>query len=234
LRKSYKEIKWQKVTSNYLGKYKSMINVFFDLVEKERIKIRIMFTQNRNVPTGLGEYHHEHEYFLLYYQFIKHAFGLRYANPGSQTSKELRIYLDRLPDTKEKAALFKSHPTSLSKSKNFRDAKINVPENQIAEVKSHEHILLQMVDIVLGSMQFRLNDKHKNKPEGSWRRGKRTIAKENLYKLINKRIQKIYPNFNIGITTGTDGDRSNHWKHPYRHWKFVPSNYEQDDSKTKK
>lgn len=82
-------------------------------------------------------------------------------------------------------------------------------------------------------MQFRLNDKHKRKPKGKWRRGKRTIAKEKLYKLINKRIRKIYSNFNIGITTGIDGDRRNYWNHPYRHWLFIPSNYRQDDSKTK-
>jgi hypothetical protein len=230
----FAEIKWQKVTNNYLNKYKAIINTFFDLVEEDRIKVRIMFTQNRNIPLDLETYHHEHEYFMLYYQFIKHAFGLKYSNPYRQAFKNLRIYLDRLPDTKEKASLFKSHLTSLSKSTNFRNAKIKVSDEQIAEVKSHNHILLQMVDVVLGSMQFRLNDKHKVKPKGAWRRGKRTIAKEKLYKLINKRIRGIYPNFNIGITTGTAGDRSNYWKHSYRHWLFVPNNYKQDDSKTKK
>lgn len=230
----YKEVKWQKVTSNYLNKYKAIINTFFNLVEQDQIKVRIMFTQNRHVPVGLERYHHEYEYFLLYYQFIKHAFGLRYSNPDKNEYKRLRIYLDRLPDTKEKAALFKSHLTSLSKSTNFRNAKIKVSDDQIAEVKSHNHVLLQMVDIVLGSMQFRLNDKHKVKPKGAWRRGKRTIAKEKLYKLINKRIRRIYPNFNIGISTGKDGDMTNIWKHPYRHWMFLPNNYKQDDSKTKK
>lgn len=159
---------------------------------------------------------------------------MRYSNPGNKENKRLRVYLDRLPDTKEKASLFKSHLTSLSKSTEFRNARIIVPEDQITEVKSHKHVLLQLIDIVLGSMQFRLNDKHKQKPKGAWRRGKRTIAKEKLYKKINKRIRNIYPGFNIGITTGTKGDKTNYWKHPYRHWMFVPNNYTQDDSKTKK
>jgi len=61
-----------------------------------------------------------------------------------------------------------------------------IPEDQIAEVKSHNHVLLQCVDIVLGAIQFRLNDLHKVTPEGKWRRGKRTIAKEKLYKMINR------------------------------------------------
>lgn len=229
----YKELKWQKVTGNYLEKYKSVMNTFFGLVEQDKVKIRIMFTQNRFEPTNLEDYHYEHEYFLLYYQFIKHAFGLKFSNPDQDHIK-LRIYFDRLPDTKEKSALFKSHITSLEKWPEFRRQRILIPEDQIAEVKSHNHVLLQCVDIVLGAIQFRLNDLHKVKPKGKWRRGKRTIAKEKLYKMINRRIRKIYPNFNIGITTGTDGDQENYWEHSYKHWLFRPRSYREDDSKTKK
>ena len=83
-------------------------------------------------------------------------------------------------------------------------------------------------------MQFRLNNLHKVKPEGSYRRGKRTIAKEKLYKFINKQIREVYPNFNIGISTGLQGDIKNRWEHPYRHWSFVPSKHKRDDSKTKR
>ena len=38
-------------------------------------------------------------------------------------------------------------------------------------------------------MAFRLNDKHKIKPPGQRTRGKRTIAKERLYKHISQRIR---------------------------------------------
>lgn len=75
-------------------------------------------------------------------------------------------------------------------------------------------------------MAFRLNEMHKEKPEGQRRRGKRTRAKEALYKHINKRIRAIYPRFNIGVSTGTDGLAMNRWLHPYRHWNFLPSDYE--------
>ncbi len=43
--------------------------------------------------------------------------------------------------------------------------------------------------IVLGAMAFRLNNGHKEKPVGQNRRGKRTIAKEKLYKFIYSRIR---------------------------------------------
>lgn len=96
-----------------------------------------------------------------------------------------------------------------------------------------DHDILQCLDVVLGSIQFRLNDKHKEIPLGAKRRGKRTIAKEKLYKHINGRIREIYPGFNIGISTGVKGDKSNRWKHPYRHWLFLPANKKVDFEKTK-
>jgi hypothetical protein len=75
-------------------------------------------------------------------------------------------------------------------------------------------------------MQFRLNDLHKKKPAGERRRAAKTIAKEKLYRYISYRIRCIYPGFNIGESTGHQGDLSNRWK-------FVPKNREYDESKTK-
>lgn len=40
------EIKWSKVAHSYCEKYIALIDCFFDLIEKNIIKIRIMFTQN--------------------------------------------------------------------------------------------------------------------------------------------------------------------------------------------
>ena len=39
------EVKWQKVSKNYLSKYIDLMSLFFDLVSGDIIKIRIMFTQ---------------------------------------------------------------------------------------------------------------------------------------------------------------------------------------------
>jgi hypothetical protein len=226
------EIKWQKVSSGYLDRYMRVVDAFFDLIAAGRIKVRIMFTQKLFVPVNLTPEQRENEYHLLYYQFLKHAFGLKFCNPSPEPVR-LRVYLDNLPDTKEKNARFKGHIAALEKSKEFRDAHVLVPADQIAEVRSHDHIVLQCLDVVLGAMQFRLNDLHKEKPEGQARRGSRTIAKEKLYKHINSRIRAIYPHFNIGTSTGTDGDLANRWEHPYRHWLFIPAEREIDASRKK-
>src|SRR5579871_5432934 len=93
-----------------------------------------------------------------------------------------------------------------------RSANLFIRKQDITEVASHDHVLLQCLDIVLGSVCFRLNDKHKAKPAGSKRRGSRTVAKDELRRHILKLIQTIRPNFNIGITTG--GNLSDRWAMP--------------------
>jgi hypothetical protein len=222
-----KEMKWSKVTTQYLDKYLEVTSLFFDFVESDKIKIRIMFTQNLYEPSKLTVEQKNNEYFLLYYQFIKHAFGLAYADDShSQETIKIRLYLDKLPDTKEKAAQFKQYLVGLNEYKQFKNRGIYIDPQQIAEVTSHQHKILQGLDIVLGSIQFRLNDGHKEKPEGARFRGKRTIAKERLYRHINQRIRQIYPRFNIGVSTGIRDDLVNRWRDQYRHWLFIPSEYD--------
>lgn len=222
------EIKWQKVDAFKLPAFQKLIDVFFELVQKDKIKVRIMFTHNVNKPLGLKQEHFNNEYFLLYYQFVKHHFGLPFANP-SKNPIHLRLYFDDLPDTYAKRAQFKEYIKGLEKTKPFINAKIKIRKEDIVEVNSKEHLPLQLLDVVLGAMQYRLNDLHKEKPEGKKQRGKRTIAKEKLYKYINNKIREIKPNFNIGISTGID-TIEDRWNHPYRHWKFTPKDFEIDEN----
>lgn len=227
------EIKWSKITENYLNKYIDFINLLFELIADRKIKIRIMFTQNRHVAQNLSPYHREHEYFLLYYQFIKHAFGFQYQQ-SAQSTTQVRLYFDKIPDTKEKAAQFKSYLLSLNHNKKIKNnGLIFLPEN-ITDVHSHDHVILQSVDIILGAMQFRLNDHHKDKPEGHRTRGKRTIAKETVYKHINSKIREIYPGFNIGASTSQRGTPTSRWGDPYRHWLFIPADFNLDNERAKK
>lgn len=227
-----RELKWQRVTAHYLDAYKRFADGIFDLVEKDIIKIRIMFTDNRTVLPRFDGYQRDNKYFLLYYQFLKHAFGLQYADK-LQPKIGIRIFLDQLPDTKEKSQQFKEYLSALSKFPQFKNAGVLIHSDGIAEVDSSQHVLSQAVDIVLGAMQFRLNDKHLAKPKGATKRGKRTIAKEKLYKHINSRIREIYPGFNIGISTGLRGDHANRWHDHYRHWLFVPRGATVDRTRSK-
>jgi len=227
------EIKWTKVTGNYLDKYKAVMGVFFDLVANDVVKTRIMFTNNTYIPQGLTAEQRQSEYHRLYYQFIKHGFGLAYSNEDHAGPKRVRLNMDQMPTSQEETAQFKSFLEALSRSSGMRRADVDFDRRQIAEVDSKDQDVLQCLDVVLGAMTFRLNNMHLVKPEGQSQRGKRTIAKEQLYKHINGRVRLIYPNFNIGIATGTQGDITNRWRHPYRHWLMIPKNHERDMTRAK-
>lgn len=218
------EIKWTKVTGQYLERYIEVIDLFFDFVKAGKIKVRIMYRNNEDRPSNYSSRHsNDDKYFKLYYQFLKNAFGLKDI-PEAYEDIFVRIYLDQLPDTKEKCEKFKEYVRRLPDIRDFQSVhgKLHIRKEDVADVCSHDHVLLQCVDIVLGAMYFRLNDLHLEKPEGSRTRGKRTIAKEKLYKHINRRIRDILPDFNIGISTGNHGYRNPAWSLPYCHWKFIP------------
>lgn len=227
------EIKWSKMSHQYLNKYIEIINCFFDLIRNQKIKIRIRFRQNAYVPKNLSYDQLNHSYQLLYYQFIKHAFGLDYCNPEPADHQiYLKLYFDQLPDTKIKNKEFKRHIYYLNNFLSYNNIHIN--QEDIVKIDSHKHVILQCMDIILGAINFKLNEMDKQKLPNSNRRGKTTIAKEKLYKVILSNIRTIYPNFNIGISTSDRNDPYNRWKDPYRHWNFKPKEHHFDENLTKK
>lgn len=228
------EVKWQKVAEAYLPKYQELMSAFFAEVQSGRVKVRVMFHQNARKAVGLSEKQIDGTYYLLYYQFIKHAFGLQHMSRRAEgLPTHLRLYFDQFPDTGEQVERFKGYIHGLRMSVPFRTAGLRIRREDIAEVCSHDHVLLQCLDVVLGAMTFRLNNKHLAKVPGQRWRGARTRAKDQLYKHIIRHIRSMHPNFNIGITTGHKQGQTSRWIDPYRHWAFQPTDSEFDGSLTK-
>lgn len=228
------EFKWSYIGPHNEHLYVAFVEAIFKLIADGSLKLRIMFTQNINQTKGLVEYTVDDEFFVLYYHFVKLAFGLRYCNEDRTNEINITVYLDDVPDTKEKFDNFKDYLSSLSAFPVFHRNYITIRKENIVDVNSKSHVILQAVDVVLGAMQFRLNDKHKAIPEGKKRRGKRTRAKERVYKRINQLIQEIRPGFNIGMSTGHDTGPEDRWLHRYRHWCFVPTDSVRDLARGKK
>lgn len=226
------EMKWQRITAPYVEKYIIFVHKVFDIIERGDMKMRIMFTQNRNRPV-LEEYQIGNDYFLLYYQFIKHAFGLQFAVPKNG-SASAAVLLDDVPHNKAKLETFKIYLSSLSAFPKWSLARFSIAYEDIAEVNSKHHNIMQALDVVLGGMQSRLNEKHTRPQPPAKRRGKRTLAKAKVYDTIKERVWKLYPNFNVGVSTATHDGVQMRFHHPYRHWLFVPSNAEVDPALTKK
>ncbi len=216
------ELKWQKITKQNHKEYIDAVDTFFDFIQAGKIKVRIMFTDNNIIKPDLKEEHLENEYLLLYYQFLKHAFGLKFLNQNDEN--HLEIFLDKIPNTKENCKKFKKYLLGLQGLPDFIDANIKISEQQISEVDSKNHVLMQYLDVVLGSISAKLNKTFLEKRTETGKRGNRSIAKEKVYKHVNKRIRLIYPNFNVGITTGKQSNFENIYFMPYRHWVFIGKN----------
>lgn len=222
------EIKWQKVNAYHFEKYKILVDELFDMGKAGLLKIRIFFRHNQYEP-DLTPNKRKEEYPILYYQFIKYAFGLVFANDEDG----IRLYLDEIPLNQEDKLNFVKHLYSLNNDPEFKTNRIRIVEKGISEVDSKSHLPLQFMDVILGAICFKLNEKDKLKSDGDERPGKRTILKLKLYKYINSKIREIYPDFNIGISTPlkTESDR---WLQIYRHWSFKPKNHTRNLTRTKR
>jgi hypothetical protein len=225
-------MKWQRVTENYKDKYITFVNAVFDIIERGDMKIRIMFTQNKNVPM-LQDYQIGNDYFLLYHQFIKHAFGLRYCSSVDRPATAA-VLLDEVPHNAAKLDGFRRYLSGLSDFPIWKRAGFSIAYEDIAEIDSKQHNILQALDVILGAMQSRLNEKHTRPIPPAKRRTKRATAKAEVYAAIKDRIWAIYPRFNVGASTGSANGNTDRWNHPYRHWLFVPANSQQAPERTKK
>lgn len=208
------EIKWQKVNAYTFDKYKAIVDYTFELLYTGKAKIRIFFRNNQYKATNLIDRQKENEFTILYYEFIKHAFGLEYCDMPIN-ERFVRLYIDDIPARGAQVWEFKKYILGLNNDVAFKRNMITIRENDIIEVDSSRHYPLQLLDLILGAMCFRLNNKHKVKQADTNKRGKRTILKERLYKYILSKICIIKPNFNIGESTGFEYF-SDKWKSPYR------------------
>ena len=221
------EIKWVKVSVNYLEKYKIMMNLFFQFIKQGKVKLRIMFRETAMSPTHLDREHISKKYNLLYYQFIKHAFGLIHHDYDKDVY--LKLYFDKLPVSSDEKDAFKSHLLYLQHLRPFRKAKIHIRPDDIAEIDSKKHSILQCMDIILGAMAFRLNNKHLEIPKGATEPGKKTKAKEVLFDHILKLIREANgdPYFDISKTT-MFSTQKDYWTTSYRHWRFIAAEFRQN------
>ena len=216
------EIKWIKVTENYLNKYEQMMDLFFSFIKENRLKVRIMFRETLQMPSNLSPEQVRNRYSLLYYQFVKNAFGLIYHDVADNTPVYLRLYFDVIPYPLDQRDAFKTHILSLQRNTRFRKARLKIRMDDVVEIDSCKHSIHQCMDIVLGSISFMLNRKNEVIPEGATQRGHRTVAKEKLFQHILKLILESdsIEFFEISKTTPITVPKD-YWTMPYRHWKFT-------------
>lgn len=225
------EIKWQKVNALTLPIYTKIIDELFQMLAEGKARIRIFFRHNRHKTIFLTPEDKRDEYTKLYYQFIKHAFG--FSEAPKDGDNRLRLFIDEMPIANDQRKVFLNFLYGLKDFPAFKRRNVYIIPSGIAEVNSRHHIPLQVMDLVMGSMCFRLNNKHKLKDAVTGKRPKRTVCKEKLYKHIRSKVCDITARqFNIGESTSINSN-ADRWFMPYRHWSFVPYNSEITDEYNK-
>lgn len=124
------EVKWQKVNKHMFSPYMELVNLIFDLLDEDLIKIRIFFRHNKYVPKYLNRQQMNEEYSLLYYQFLKHAFGFEYSNPTDRIV-DLNVALDEMPIDQVEKKKFKNYLVKLSENERFKEAKIRIKDDML-------------------------------------------------------------------------------------------------------
>jgi len=159
--------------------------------------------QLSTLPQGQDEL-----YTKLYYTFIKRAFNLFYA----QENLNIKIFFDELPESLKISNKFKRLLISgiVQESKNY-NTKVSIYKNNIFEVDSKKHPILQCVDVILGVIEFYLNS---TKEDQQTNRGK---AKLQLFNHIyDNYIMKMCENFDFDISTGYF-NTYRAWQSSYKH-----------------
>lgn len=222
------EIKWQKVNAYHFERYVQIVDELFKMGKEGLLKVRLFFRHNQYEP-DITPQQRRADYPVLYYQFIKYAFGLVY----SGDTEGIRLYIDEIPLNQSDKVNFIKHLYALNNDSEFRAHGVKFVEKGISEVDSKHHLPLQFMDLILGAMCFKLNEKDKLKSDGEEKPGKRTILKLKLYKHINSKIREIHPDFNIGISTPIRNEQDR-WLQVYRHWSFKPKHHIRNLTRTKK
>lgn len=196
------------------NRYIEMLDFFFTFVKSGDIKVRIMFSSNDNldkIPKIQNE-----TFMKFYYLFIRHAFALPYA----KEDVNLRLIFDALPEKADSREKFKSYLIRNLTHIHDMDIKnsIDIRRDLIEEVDSKKHIILQCTDVIVGLIDFCLNDIHNEQQTKS----KRWYAKHKVLSVLLSYIEELHPNFEMCVTTPPLRGY-NSWLDKYKHFIYKKS-----------
>lgn len=206
----FNELKRVKITNDNYKHYIEIMDLFFTFVKSGSIKLRIMFSPNDQLIKNIK--HSEDESFMkFYYAFIINAFNIFYAKEDFR----LRLIFDDLPETKIQCEKFKRLLTKkIELNEKPNTNKVYLKKEDIEEVDSKKHIILQCVDVVVGLIDFILNT-----PLEEISKSKRAIARYKVWQEVYKNILEIDDNFNLLKTTNPVYSHIG-WKGLYRHFVY--------------
>ncbi len=226
------EVKWSKLSLKNIDCYKELVDCLVDSVRNDDIKYRQVFLdrsyvwQPRHNPIEQGEID---VHFKIYYQFIKHSFGLKYLeiDPNGEVTK-IFVRLDNHSSQKHKNNLVR-FAQDLPRILNRSDLSVVVTFHNSSRIRR-----LQICDLVMGAAGSYGNNMHKKRKPGQRGMTSKQKLRLKFCKYVYNNLREIDADFrgskvfNWFETTGLAGDYSNLLNHRLRIWKLVPRHHVRD------
>ncbi len=148
------EIKWQNLNRWNYAFYSDIIDFFFDRAE---LNFRALIVDKHKYIAAKCDNDYDAFYYKMYYQLIYHKLD---------TDSVYKIYIDIRDDLSS---------YRIQKLQNILNVKMEVIQ-KVQHVRSHEVVFLQMCDLMIGAMSYKMNVLKKN-----------SIPKQRLIEKIEKR-----------------------------------------------
>jgi hypothetical protein len=227
------EVGWAGLRAKNLPAYRALVDCFVDLLRRTDLHFRQIFLDRclvRLNPMGVVAPIADLDVqYLIYYQFLKHAFGLRYL-PIAPNGERHRILI-RLDDhsSQQHKDKLEEFVVKLASTLSRRDLDFSV------KFLSSEHARrLQICDLMIGAAGSHGNKMHlRRDPDQRGMKPRQKVRHEMATYIYNKlrdldKAERGTGAFNWFETTGRDGSYDTMLTHKLRIWKFKPARYHID------
>lgn len=155
----YAEIKWSNLSESQYSFYKELIEYFFST----DIRFRAIIVDKERVQTGGYYADFDTFYYKMYYQLL---------NYDKKSDYAYNVYLD----IKDDLSAYK-----VNKLKEILNTKYGVFRN-VQNIRSHESLLLQLTDVIMGAISYNLNHSPKVNAKQKLIDRIKKLSKQNLDK----------------------------------------------------
>ena len=130
------EIKWSKVSQSKVQFYKELVDYFFDT----DLRFRAVVVDKNKVDNESFGHDYDTFYYKMYYSLLNHNKNSLY---------NYNVYLD----IKDDLSAYK-----VERLKDILNTKFGIFRN-VQNIRSHESILMQLADFIMGAISYNLNNK---------------------------------------------------------------------------
>lgn len=180
------EIKWTKVNKRRLPFYVDIINYFFDI---DYLGIRAVIADKKNLNHLKHNQTHDEWYYKIYYQLLTKII---------RSESTYKICLDK-KDTLGRTRIEKLHKYLCNTEFDYKKEIIK----EIREVQSERVQIVQIVDLIIGAIQFNLCSKDKAKESTAKRQLVEHLKKKSGRTLTAKTLPSEFK-FNLFFWNGQE------------------------------